>query len=259
MRLLLDESLATMPVTEGVRGGLIAPSLEVEIRLGLKAADVGPDDAALIPAGEYGALQETHRLLPQLAVVFDKTGPVVMRTPVRPDEIEQSSIRLIDTRTSAELLARATMNSFFGILPEGYVRDDTADAQVVVVEGVLAMTPPEAGFNEDLARAWFILTSEAYVSDVFVIPADATNAQREDLTNVALSISAATVEQRREIRKRVADATGLDRDLLTTLFQATRWSLSTDDRRALLMLLQLGNRSGEVGPYVSALRFAGEE
>src|SRR6478735_6599456 len=97
MRFLLDESLATMPVTEGVRGELIAPGLDVEICPGLKAGDVGPDDVALISAGEYGALQATHQLLPQLAVVFDKTGPVVMRTPVRPDEIEQSPIRLIDT------------------------------------------------------------------------------------------------------------------------------------------------------------------
>lgn len=259
MRLLLDESLATMPVTEGVRGGLIAPGVEVEIRPGMKAADVGPDDAALIAAGEYGAVQATHTLLPHLAVVFDKSGPVVMRTPVRPDEIEQSPIRLVDAGSSAELLARATMNSFFGILPEGYFREGAADAQVVVVEGVLALTPPEAGFNEDLARAWFILTSEAYVSHILVMPADATETQRDHLATAACAISAATVEQRREIRKRVAEATGLDRDLLTTLFQATRWSLSADDRRALLMLLQLGNRSGEVGPYVPALQFAGEE
>lgn len=259
MRLLLDESLATMPITEGVRGGLIAPAAEIEICPGLTAAAVGPDDAALIAAGDYGKVQDTHRLLPQLAVVFEKAGPVMMRTPVRPDEIEQSPIRLIDAGSSAELLARATINSFFGIVPEGFLREGESNAQVAVVEGVLALTPPEAGFNEDLARAWFILTSEPYVSHLLVIPAGAPEAERDQLETAARAISTATVELRREIRKRVADATGLDRDLLTPLFQATRWALTEHDRRALLMLLQLGNRSGEAGPYVSALQFAGEE
>jgi hypothetical protein len=259
MRLLLDESLATLPVTETVRGELAVPGLPVEILAGLKAADVGPDDAALINAGEYGALQETHQLLADLAVVFDKEGPVVMRTPVRPDEIERTPIRLIDAGSSAELLARATMNSFFGIMPEGFLRDDAPDSQAVVVEGAMALTPPEAGFNEDLTRAWFILTSEAYVSHLLVIPNEASEQERTALVKTANTLKTAIAEHRRDVRTRIVQSTGLDRDRLTTLFQATRWSLESEDRRALLLLLQLGNKSRQAGPYVSNLQFAGEE
>jgi len=259
MRLLLDESLATLPVTETLRGELAVPGLPIEILAGLKATDVGPDDAALINAGEYGALQETHQLLADLAVVFDKEGPVVMRTPVRPDEIERTPIRLIDAGSSAELLARATMNSFFGIMPEGFLRDDAPDSQAVVVEGAMALTPPEAGFNEDLTRAWFILTSEAYVSHLLVIPNDASEQERVALAETANTLKTAIVEHRRDIRTRIVQSTGLDRDRLTTLFQATRWSLESEDRRALLLLLQLGNKSRQAGPYVSKLQFAGEE
>jgi predicted solute-binding protein len=259
MRLLLDESLATLPVAETIRAGLAAPDLPVEIQAGLKAAGVGPTDAALINAGEYGALQETHQLLANLAVVFDKEGPVMMRTPVRPDEVEQTPIRLIDASSSAELLARATINSFFGIMPEGFLREDVPDSQAVVVEGAMALTPAEAGFNEDLTRAWFILTSEAYVSHVLAIPIEATEQERAVLASAADALKATTIEHRREVRTRIVQSTGLDRDRLTTLFQATRWSLEPEDRRALLMLLQLGNKSRQAGPYVSKLQFAGEE
>jgi hypothetical protein len=259
MRLLLDESLATLPVTETVRAGLASLGLPVEILGGLKAGGVSPDDAALINTGEYGALQETHQLLANLAVIFDKEGPVVMRTPVRPDAIEQTPIRLIDASSSAELLARATVNSFFGIMPEGFLRDDAPDSQAIVVEGAMALTPPEAGFNEDLIRAWFILTSEAYVSHLLVIPNEASEEERAALASAADVLKAATVEHRRDIRTRIVQSTGLDRDRLTALFQATRWSLGTEDRRALLMLLQLGNKSRQAGPYVSKLQFAGEE
>ena len=182
-----------------------------------------------------------------------------MRTPVRPDAIEKTPVRLIDAGSSAELLARATMNSFFGIMPEGYLHEDAPDSQAVVVEGAMALIPPEAGFNEDLTRAWFILTSEAYVSHLLVIPTEATEQERATLTSVADALKTATVEHRRNVRTRIADSTGLDRDRLTTLFQATRWSLETEDRRALLMLLQLGNKSRQAGPYVSNLQFSGEE
>ena len=259
MRLLLDESLATLPVTETVRSELVSLELPVEIQAGLKATGIGPNDAALVNAGEYGALQETHQLLANLAVVFDKEGPVVMRTPVRPDEVEKTPIRLIEAGSSAELLARATVNSFFGIMPEGFLHDDAPDLQVVVVEGALALTPPEAGFNEDLTRAWFILTSESYVSHLLVIPNEASEQERAVLAIAANSLKAATAEHRRDVRTRIVRSTGLDRDRLTALFQATRWSLESEDRRALLLLLQLGNKSRQAGPYVSKLQFAGEE
>ena len=167
-------------------------------------------------------------------------------------------MRLIDASSSAELLARATLDPFFGITPAGYFREEVADAEVVVVEGALALTPPEAGFSEDLAKAWYVLTSEAYVSHVLLSPVDLSAEAHATLRADAARLAEAAVEHRRAVRTRIVEVTGLERDGLTALHQATRWSLADSDRRALLMLLQLGNRLGEVGPYVKELRFAGE-
>jgi predicted solute-binding protein len=258
MQIVLDASFATLPLTEAVRGGFAGEEARYSLREGLRAGDVGPQDAALAPAGEYGGLQETHQMVTSLAVVYDRVGPVMLRTPVRPDEIERTPIRLMETTSSGELLARATLDPFFGITPAGYERDDLPDAQAVIVEGALALTPQEMGFSEDLARAWYILTAESYVSHIMVVP---KGISPDDLAEVQAAVQVlreAAETNRRAIRTRIVEATGLDRERLTTLYQATRWTLERDDRRALLLLLQLGNKLVEVGPYVSQLSFAGE-
>ncbi len=258
MQIVLDGSFATLPLVEAVRGEFVADADRFSVREGLRAGDFGPEEAALIPAGEYGVLQETHQILPALAVVYDRVGPVMLRTPVRPDEVERTPVRLIDTTSSGELLTRATLDPFFGITPAGFEREDVPDAQAVIVEGPLALTPPEAGFSEDLARAWYILTAETYVSHILLVPKSIDADGRSSMETRAQALREAAEANRRAIRTRIVEATQLDRERLTTLYQATRWSLDTTDRRALLLILQLGNKLGEVGPYVSQLSFASE-
>ena len=50
-------------------------------------------------------------------------GAVAMRTPVRPDAIGTTPVRLFDTSSGAELLARATLTPFYGIDPASWVRN----------------------------------------------------------------------------------------------------------------------------------------
>lgn len=258
MRLLIDDSLVTAPITEALRAGLVEIASEMVIVPGLRSDQVGADDAALLPSGDYGVLSQSHAIETALAIVFERIGPVALRTPVRPDGVEQTPVRLLDAGSSAELLARATLDPFFGITPAGFFREDVDDAQAVVVEGALALTPPESGFSEDLAKAWYVLTSEPYVSHLLLSPLTIEPDDRAGLIADATRLAEAAVEHRRATRTRIVAATGLDRDALTALHQATRWSLTHGDRRALLMLLQLGNRLGEVGPYVKELQFGGE-
>jgi predicted solute-binding protein len=258
MQIVLETSFATLPLTEAVRGGFAGDVDRFSLRDGLRAGDVGPEDAALVAAGEYGGLQESHRILPSLAVVYDRVGPVMLRTPVRPDEVERTPIRLMETTSSGELLARATLDPFFGITPAGFEREDVPDAQAVIVEGPLALTPPELGFSEDLARAWYILTAESYVSHIVVVPNAIGPDDLAAIDSAVQALREAAEANRRAIRTRIVEATQLDRERLTTLYQATRWQLDAGDRRALLLLLQLGNKLSEVGPYVSQLSFTGE-
>jgi hypothetical protein len=253
VRLLLHQSPVTIPLIESlVAAG--PPAGEIESRRRLSGVDVGAESAALIESGEVAHLAGSHQVIPDVAVVLPQTGPVQLRTPVRPDEIERSEVVLYETGGTAELLARATLEPYFGIVPTAWHREPAADAQVVVVDGVNALRPPEGGQVEDLCRAWFILTGEPVVSHVLVAPKSATPSQVQAVKDALLSARAETLARRRELYPAAAEREGVEIDTLRDLFRGIRWSFDESDRRSLLMLLQRGNK-GSTYPYVWELTY----
>ena len=255
-RLLLADTLATSPFVHPIAAGWVSPPADLAVaRLaGLTAGQVGPEDVALVPSGEVPYLQETHKVAPDAAIVFEEVGTVAMRCPVRPDEIEATPVRLLETSSLARLLARATVQPFYGIPPARWTDQDDAKAQVVIVEGSVALLPPEAGFSEDLSRAWFILTGEPVVAYVCLVP---KTLDREALAPALAALKEAGAigyERRRELRRAVAEAQELPVELVTALFGRLRLALDAPDRRALLMLLQRGHPGG-TAPFVRNLEF----
>ncbi|MGF2043700.1 hypothetical protein, partial [Staphylococcus aureus] len=69
------------------------------------------------------------------------------------------------------------LRQYFGITASTFVTEDDdpagAEAQVVVVDGILGLMEPEAGFQEDLAKAWFVLTGAAVVHAITVVGVEA--------------------------------------------------------------------------------------
>jgi predicted solute-binding protein len=254
MRILLHDTLVTAPYIVPARLGWIESPGPIEPVARLRGGDVGPDDVALVPSAEAASLQESHQVVPDVAVIAAGEGAVAMRVPVRPDEIESTPVRLYDASGAAEILARATLQPFYGIDPTEWTSDDAASAQVVIVEGAEALREPEAGMAEDLARAWFILTGHPVVSHVLVVPQSLDRDALSPILATLESARAAAHERRRDLRKHLAEREEIDRDRLTRLFAAQRLSLETEDRRALLMLLQRGNR-GSAYPYVWNLTY----
>lgn len=243
MRVLIDDTLVTAPLTMPLRQGwLEAEALSLRLRLG--AADVAPDDAALLSSGESTELAESHAIVPEVAIVCDGVGAIAMRTPVRPDGIEETPIRLYGVSRTAELLMRATLRPFFGITAAGFIDNadvDGAAAEVVVVEGEDALRTPEVGFQEDLCRAWFILTGLRFVSHVFVVPTGTPN----DAVRVAIGslqrLVGAGVERRREVRVALATDDDLDRDRLVEVTNRLRYRMEPPDVDSLHMLLARGS------------------
>jgi len=255
-RLLLHDTLATAPLVYPFTAGWVTPTFAVETRVHLAAINVGATDAALIPAAEITLLQTTHQVVPDFAAVAGSLGTIALRVPVRPDEIERAPVRLLETSGTAEILARATLQPFYGIEPVSWHREATAAAQVVIVEGAEALREPEVGYAEDLCRAWLILTGEPVVSHLLVIPTSWDEAVASPVLSALRESSAVGHKRRRELRIAVADHTGISRERVTTLFADMRWSLTDDDRRALLRLLQRGNR-GSAYPYPWRIPYAG--
>ena len=82
--------------------------------------------AALVPSAEIAKLQSTHAVVPGVAVISESHGFIAMRVPVRPDEVGSTGVRLYGVSSTAEVLARATLESFYGIVPSSWTEDDSA-------------------------------------------------------------------------------------------------------------------------------------
>lgn len=245
MRLLIHDTLATAAFALPLAAGWEVPpdGVVVEARPTLRGADLDPEDAALVPAAEAATAQATHLVAPEVGVVAGPIGSVALRTPVRADQVERTPVRLWGTSGAGELLARATLRPFYGIEPMAWVHDDAeggAEAQAVVVEGAEALRPPEAGFQEDLCRAWIILTATPAVTHVLLVPRGADRAALEPVLSTLAALRAASHARRRELRAAIVAAHALDPDRVAAFFADQTLTLDADDRRGLLLLLQRG-------------------
>lgn len=255
MRLLLDDTLATLPyMLPLVEGWIAAGDLRPERRTALRAADLEPGDAALLPLPEAALLPEPFGIVPGIAAIADGVGAYALRTPVRPDEIEGATVRLLDVSPVGVVLARATVGPYFGIAPIVWTTEADPAAQAVVVEGLAALRPVEGGFSEDLARAWFILTGLPVVSHVLAAPVDLEATARERLVATLTAAREMAQARRQEWRAELAaDDTAL-RDGIESVYRAERYTLEPEDRRAMVALLSHGAR-GTIYPTMPVYRW----
>lgn len=257
MRLLLHDTLVTAPIVAPLTAGWVeaAAGVTLESVAMLTVAGVGAQDLALVPSSELGRLQLSHQVVPDVAVIGDGIGAVSLRTAVRPDEVERTAVRVVGTSGVAELLARATLRSYFGIQATAWATDrEEPAAEVVVLDGAEALRPFEGGFAEDLTRAWFILTGLPVVSHILVAPIEATRPDlRPALETLRLARSVGH-ERRREWREALIEQSGLDRERFLALLAGQRHELTSPDRQALTGLYQRGAR-GAPYPPITSLRF----
>jgi predicted solute-binding protein len=263
VRLLIDDTFATAAFVTPVASGWVAPpvGISIEVVPGLSARSIGPEDAALAPSSEILRLQDSHVIVPAAAVVADAIGAVAMRTPVRPDEVEATPVRLLAASGTAEMLARATVKPFYGIEATNWVRDDGSSgantAQVVIVEGAEALREPEAGFSEDLVRAWFILTAKPVVTHLLLAPGALSGEGLRALLAFLDALRAAGLQRRGEWIPTLADRENVARDRASAFWTAQRFAVTDDDRDALRDLLREGSQ-GTTGPNPAGVQFISE-
>jgi len=252
MAILLDDALLAAPIRLPLVEGWIETDIPIEVRAGLRAADVGPGDIALIASSESTLLATTHIVASEVAVVAEGISPIVMRTAVRPDEVEETLIRLLNVSGTGEMLIRALLKPFFGITASSaqfITADDdprAASAEVVVLEGLDALLEPEAGFQSDLAQAWYILTGSYFVSHVVVIGLEAqARGQADPALAVLKAATALGIERRREVRTIMAGdsevGTHVDRERLAEMTNSLSFTLDADDQRSLLNMIARGS------------------
>ncbi len=259
MTLLIDDNLTTAMIAAPLAEGWVETDGTVAIREGLAASDVTSDDVALISVAEATLLVVTHVLVAEVAVVLDGIGPIAMRTPVRPDGVEDTVVRLLDVGPTAEMVARALLRPYFGITATSFATSDqspgAALAEVVILDGASALNQPESGYQEDLARAWFVLTGQSLVSHVVAVGLHAqvrgADAELEALRRAV----AAGRERRRDVRRIVVERWEIeDRDALAEMTNRQRFELTPSDRNSLANLVARGTWGSRFGKRLPVYR-----
>lgn len=262
MTILIDDTLATAPITVPFAEGWVEAPVPVDVRRDLRAGDAGPDDIAVLPAPEATLLSATHLIAPDVAIVFNGIGPIAMRTPIRPDGVDETVVRLLDAGPTAEVVMRALLRPYFGITATRFASSDddprAAEAQVVVVDGAMGLEEPEAGFQDDLARAWFVLTGQALVSHLTVIGRDAA-ASLDPAIDALRRAAAAGAGRRQDVRDVAAARWGVDPAALARFTSRIRVTLSAEDRLSLGDLLARGTWNSRYGRSLPAFREAGKD
>jgi len=257
--LLIDATGTPALVAAPPAQGWVETDVPVTVREGLRAADVTSDDVALVSVAEATLLAETHILVSHVAVVLDGIGPIAMRTPVRPDGVEETVVRLLDVGPTAELATRAMLRPYFGITATSFATADdspgAASAQVVILDGAAGLARPESGYHEDLAKHWFVFTGQALVSHVVAIGLHAEARGAETEISALRSAVAIGQERRREVRGIVADRWEIgNRDLLAELTNHQRFALTPADRNSLANLVARGTWGSRFGKRLPVYR-----
>jgi Menaquinone biosynthesis len=254
VRLLIDDTFATSPYTIPVASNWVTPpeGITVELARALTSSAASDEISLLAPSSELLHLQQSHAVIGEIAVVADGNSAIAMRTPVRPDEVEATPVRLLDVSGVAELLARATLKPYYGIEPTIWVHDGdsphAARAEVVIVEGAEALRDPEGGFSEDLSRAWYILTAQPVVTHLLLVPRKLPPELLRDTVTFLDLVRAESHARRSDWRPRLADREGVGRDRASAFWTAQRLKLDESDRLALFDLLQKGSRGTSAAP-----------
>jgi predicted solute-binding protein len=257
--LLIDNSVLTAIVAVPLSEGWVETEVAVDVRPGLTAADIGRGDVALVSVAEATLLAESHVLVSDVAVVLDGVSPIVMRTPVRPDEVEETVVRLLDTGPTAEVLTRALLRPYFGITATSFAASDTDPgaerAEVVIMDGAAGLSEPEGGFQEDLAKGWFVLTGQAVVSHVAVVGLEALARGAEAELEALCNAAAIGQERRRDVRGIVAERWEVtDRDSLAAFTNRQRFALTAEDRNSLANLIARGTWGSRFGKHLPVYR-----
>ena len=158
----------------------------------------------------------------------------------------------LDVSSTSELLARATIWPFYGIRASAWTANADGSSAITVVAGLEALETPEAGFSEDLVRAWYILTEQSVVTHLLVIPLEASDEAVEAVRERLATAAAAGYAARREVRRALQADSSVENERLVEFLSGLRYQLDEDDRAAAYSLIARGS-GGTRYPLIRAI------
>jgi predicted solute-binding protein len=241
IRTLVDDRLSdcwfAYPVQAGWEG-----TQSIELVLDLGPAEVRKANAvALIDSLAATRLLDSHVIVSNHAVASSRASFLTIVTHTRPDEVDNVTVATPDVSLSGRGLAETTLPRFYGITVTVWSDKRLAvDASTALLtEGAEALIPvdEEDFYQEDLGRAWFLLTDTPYVSHVCVAPRSELTRNPAGVVSAVKRLDAArdaASDNARELRRNLSRDLEIERDLFTETLADQTHTLGEAERAGLL-------------------------
>jgi hypothetical protein len=119
-------------------------------------------------------LLDTHVVVRDLALACRRASFITFDTHTRPDEVGAVTISAPGVAPATLALAQIVIPDFYGVQAQDWSDQQLplGDSVAQVSEGARALIPfeHEEWYQEDLGRAWLLLTDSPFVSHVCVAP-----------------------------------------------------------------------------------------
>lgn len=217
---------------------------DVEVIRDLTPATVRERDAvALLDSLAATRLLDSHVLVDSHAVASRRASFLTLVTHARPDDVDNVTVSTPDVSLSGRGLAEITLPRFYGITVSDWTNerrtvDETTALLTEEAEALIPVEEPEH-YQEDLGRAWFLLTDTPYVSHVCVVPRSALTTDPAAVLEAVrrlIRLRHASEERARELRRNISKDLGIERDVLTDTLNDQTYRLDSPEQAGLLGL-----------------------
>lgn len=188
-------------------------------------------------------LFDTHVIVAGHAVASRRASFLTVVTHTRPDEVDNVMVSTPGVSLAGRGLAEATLPRFYGITATGWTdeRLDVDERTILITEEAEALIPVDDAehYQEDLGRAWFLLTDTPYVSHVCVAPRSILTSDPTAVVAVVQLLDQArqtSNDRAREVRRNLARDLGIERGLFTETLADQTYILGDAERAGLLGL-----------------------
>lgn len=236
---LVEDRLTTAAFAYPLRAGwLAAPG--VVPRPHVSAADSAAAPLALVDSVEARSLLRSHVIVREVAVAARRATMLTLATSTRPDEVGHVTASLAGVSQAGRAVAVIVIPEFYGISVVNWTQQALApsDATIVVQEDAAALIAidDEESYQEDLGRAWFLLTDLPFVSHVCLARRDMLTTDPEGLAAALGHLHAARDLSRsrgRELRRDLSKDLGVEREVLADALADQTLYLGTEEQQGL--------------------------
>ncbi len=198
---------------------------------------------ALVDSLAATRLLDTHVIVADHAVASRRASFLTVVTHARPDEVDNVMVSTPGVSLVGRGVAEATLPRFYGITATGWSdeRLEVGPQTILIAEEAEALIPVEDSeqYQEDLGRAWFLLSDTPFVSHVTVAPRSLLSSDPAAVVAAVERLEQArqiSGERARELRRNLAADLGIERELFTETLADQTYRLDDDERSGLLGL-----------------------